>query len=286
MARIQVIVPTCEAGPHFKNFVAALREQENLQPSDVLVIDSSSMDETVQLARAAGFKVKIVARREFSHGGTRAAAVRETTADFLVFLTQDAILADRAAIKTLCATLEQDRQIGVVYGRQLPTDTTSIFGRYARLFNYPEVSRVNTVAAKQKFGLKAAFCSDSFAAYNRKLLLAIGNFLPVNFGEDTCAAAKLLLAGYKVAYCAEAQVYHAHSYGCWEEFQRYRVTGRFHREQAWLLENFGKAEGEGLRFVKSECHYLLAHGRWYLLPWAIFRNGCKYVGYFCGQHNL
>jgi len=31
-------------------------------------------------------------------------------------------------------------------------------------------------------------------------------------GEDTFAGARMLLAGYKIAYVADAQVYHSHNY--------------------------------------------------------------------------
>ena len=50
-----------------------------------------------------------------------------------------------------------------------------------------------------------------------------------------------------------------------------------------LLENFGKAEGEGMRYIKSEMKYLLDNGAWYLLLEWFIRNGMKYLGYKLGQ---
>jgi rhamnosyltransferase len=111
----------------------------------------------------------------------------------------------------------------------------------------------------------------------------MGNFdTKLNYGEDTIAAAKLLLAGYKTAYCAEATVYHSHNFTLAEEFTRYKITGKFHKEQQWLLQEFGKAEGEGVKFVKAELKYLLEQGNWRMIPDAFLHNAVKYIGYRFG----
>ncbi|BCH79609.1 hypothetical protein SEL3844_17250 [Salmonella enterica subsp. enterica serovar 4,[5],12:i:-] len=56
-------------------------------------------------------------------------------------------------------------------------------------------------------------------------------------------AAKMIQAGYKVAYCAEAVVRHSHNYTPREEFQRYFDTGVFHACSPWIQRDFGGAGG-------------------------------------------
>lgn len=280
---IALAVPTRNAGSDFKKFIAAVRSQDGLAPEDVLVVDSSSLDGTADLARAAGFRVKVIPAAEFSHGGTRAEIVESLSADIVAFLTQDAILADNDAVAKLVSVF-RDPSIAAAYGRQLPHRNTSPFGAFARLFNYGERSFVNKLEDRKIKGIKTAFLSDSFAAYRREALLSIGNFdKSLQYGEDTIAAAKLLMAGYRTAYCAEARVYHAHSNSIAEEYARYKETGRFHKEQHWLPDEFGRAEGEGLRFVKAELRYLCEQGKWYLLPLAFIRSGAKFLGYRMGR---
>jgi len=281
---VKVIVPTYNAGAQFPYFINVLKQQEGLCLLDVLIVDSTSTDNTIDLAKKSGFSLKIISHSNFSHGGTRAEFVEQTNADIIVFLTQDAILASDDSIAKLVSVFK-DEKIAAVYGRQIPKKDTNTFGAFARKFNYGECSFINTLEDKTTKGIKVAFFSDSFAAYRRKDLLAIGNFdKNLQYGEDTIAAAKLLLAGYKTAYCSEACVYHAHSFSILEEFNRYRETGAFHKEQNWLLKEFGKAEGEGLKFVKSEIQYLINQGKFYLIPMAIIRNVAKYIGYWYGLH--
>jgi rhamnosyltransferase len=77
-------------------------------------------------------------------------------------------------------------------------------------------------------------------------------------GEDTFTAAKLLLSGQSLRYQASAAVYHSHNYNGLQDFQRMFDTGVFHAQNPWLLQNFGKAEGEGAKLVKSQWAYLKA----------------------------
>ncbi len=134
-----------------------------------------------------------------------------------------------------------------------------------------------------KIGFKSIFISNSFAAYRREALMAVGGF-PRNviFGEDTVTAAKLLLSGWKIAYVAEAQVYHSHSYSWRQEFRRYFDIGVLHARESWLLEEFGGAGGEGGRFVRSELSYLWPK-HWWLIPSALIRTALKLVGYRLGR---
>lgn len=49
-------------------------------------------------------------------------------------------------------------------------------------------------------------------------------------------AAKAILAGYQVAYAADAVVRHSHNYKPLEEFKRYFDIGVFHAQEKWIRE--------------------------------------------------
>ena len=187
---------------------------------------------------------------------------------------------DEFSIENLVRCLISDEKIAAVYGRQMPYENTGILGKFARLFNYPETSKINSFEDRKEKGIKTTFFSDSFSAYKKTYLMKIGGFpLDVNFSEDTYVAGKLLKAGYKTAYCAEAKVFHSHNLSLIQEYKRYKEIGKFYRQEKWLLETFGKAEGEGLKFVISEAKYLVENGKFYYLPIAFLHNVVKYLGY-------
>ena len=279
---VSIIVPTCNAGESFYQFAEMIKKQ-TANIKQVLIIDSSSTDQTVSIAEEFGFDVEVIVRKKFGHGKTRQYALEKVNTEIVVFLTQDALLVDEFAIENLVKYLNEDEKISAVYGRQLPYPNTGILGSFARLYNYPEISKVNCYEDKDFKGIKTAFLSDSFSAYKKSLLLEIGGFPKnISFGEDTYVAAKFLMKGFKIGYCADAMVYHAHDYSLNQEYERNKEIGKFHKQEHWLLDTFGKAEGEGLKFVISEAKYLLKNGKWYMLPVAFMHNVVKFFGYKVG----
>jgi rhamnosyltransferase len=250
----------------------------------VVVLDSQSSDETTRLAHNAGFEVVQVERRHFNHGGTRRAGVQRLLADtdLLVCMTQDAVLADSSALANLLEAFD-DPRVGAAYGRQLPASDATAIAAHARRFNYPEVSGGVTLQDRERLGIKTCFLSNSFAAYRVSDLLAVGNFPErVILGEDACVAGRMLLAGKAIAYRADACVVHSHNYSLGEDFQRYFDTGVFHARERWLLDAFGSASGEGLRFVRSELSHLLRRAPW-RIPEALVRTAVKWLGYRLGR---
>lgn len=277
----KVIVPTLNAAEDWPLFAPMLLA--SVRPEQVLVIDSESTDGTAALARDAGFAVKSIARREFNHGGTRQlAAEMFPEVEILAYLTQDAVLADPQALSKLLEAAD-DPAIAAVYGRQLPRLAAGAIEAHAREFNYPALSDVHDLASRERLGLKTIFFSNSFAAYRRSALVAVGGFRrDVIFGEDTLLAAKLLLAGHRVAYVAEACVYHSHDYTWAREFQRYFDIGVLHCRERELIQKFGHAGREGERFVLSELRYLRQHDP-IRIPSALLRTGLKLLGYRLGK---
>jgi len=280
--KISLIVPTYNAEPYLHNLLKKLQEQT--VSFELLIIDSSSTDKTVEVAKQYTKHVVSIPTAEFDHGGTRTKAAKIASGDVIVFLTQDALPCDIDTIAKILKVFD-DSQIGAVYGRQIPYENTNLFGKHLRMFNYGNTSYIRTFYDREKYGIKTAFLSDSFAAYRKGALQKIDYFKNgLIVGEDSYAGAKMLMAGYSLAYSAEAKVYHSHSYTIIEEFRRYFDIGVFHQNEYWILETFGKIEGEGGRYVKSEFRYLLQQHGYFQIPVFFIRNGMKYLGYKLGYH--
>jgi rhamnosyltransferase len=278
---ISVIVPTLNAGSQWNRFSKALAA--NVRPDQVLIVDSSSDDATTTLAHMAGFRVLSIDRADFNHGGTRQMAAEVMhESEILVYLTQDAVLAGPEAIAELVKAFD-DPNVGVAYGRQLPRPGAGAIEAHARLFNYPAESNVRDVNSREELGFKSIFISNSFSAYRRSALMAVGGFRSgVILSEDTIVAANMLLNGWRIAYVAGAQVYHSHCYTWIQEFKRYFDIGVLHSREEWLLTRFGRANGEGKRFVVSEFSYLCKHAI-LQIPSAIIRTGLKLFAYRLGR---
>jgi rhamnosyltransferase len=281
--KIGLCIPTRNASSYADRLVKSILEQSR-KPETILIIDSDSNDGTVPKLERLGARFIRIPQSKFNHGGTRQRGVEMLVdMDVIIFLTQDAIPANSRAFELLVASLD-DPEIGAVYGRQLPQPKAAAIESHARLFNYPDESCVKSIADRDILGIKSVFISNSFAAYRRADLMAVGGFPPhVIMGEDTYIAGKMLLSGKKVAYCAEATVFHSHDYSLIEEFRRYFDAGVLHAREPWIRGRFGGAEGEGLRYVRSELRYLINCNPLLIAP-ALLRNVLKFVGFRVGLH--
>ena len=255
MYKVAIVIPTCNAGREFVRLLAEIAQQ-SLSIAYKLVIDSSSTDGTVDTARKYGWQVRCIPRAEFSHGGTRQMAVELLPKDIeiVVFLTQDVRLPDRYSLEKLLGAFVEDReaQVAAAYGRQVPHEGASLYAAVDREFNYPTVSRTKSMADSRELGIKTTFLSDSFAAYRVQDLLKIGGFPKINICEDMYVAGRLLLAGKRIAYVAEATARHSHEPKLKDMWCRYREMGRFQKENPWIGESFGRAGGEGRRLVRYQ----------------------------------
>lgn len=276
-----IIVPTLNAGLLWRDWIDALLAT-GVDVKNVYVVDSGSQDDTVQLAKGAGFNVNVIDSGSFNHGSTRQNAVTDIgNVDIVVFLTQDAVLSQPDSLPNILLPF-QDESVAAVCGRQLPRPGAGAIEAHARLFNYPEIASINSLLDADKKGLKAAFLSNSFAAYRVSVLKEVGGFpADVIFGEDMYVATKMLKAGHKIAYAADACVYHSHAYSFWQEMQRYFDMGVFHAREPWIRQALGGAEGAGLEFVASEHRYLLKHAT-LRVPEALLRTLLRYTGFRLG----
>lgn len=279
---ISLVVPTFNAGSLWVRWLSALKQQSRM-PDSTIVIDSQSDDDTAEIAFRHGVTLHFIERSEFDHGSTRQLGTEfSKDAGILVFMTQDAIFSNELSIEAILRAFS-DPLVGAAYGRQLPYESAKPIEAHARLFNYPDHSCVKQFADSKELGIKTAFISNSFAVYRREALMSVGGFPSGTiFGEDTIVAARMLLQGWKVAYCADAQVYHSHHYTYLQEFRRYFDVGVLHAREPWIQENFGGASGEGKRFVISELKYLLRKAPW-LIPSALLRTVLKLLGYRLGK---
>lgn len=280
--RVGVILPTRDAGPAFPALLEALGRQD-LSLAARLVVDTSSTDGTAGRAAAAGWDVLSILPQSFGHGRTRQQAlaylIRSQALDIVIYLTQDVVIEDDTALSRLVLPLWQDAAAGASYGRQLPHHGASDGAALLRMANYPPESRRKTLADRAVMGIRAPFLSDSFAAYRVDVLQAVGGFPDVAICEDMAVGARMLKAGFAIRYEADACVRHSHEMTLADTWRRYHAIGRFHRQHAWILETFGRAEGAGLGLLRMQMHTAWDHRSPLLALRFLAEDAVKYLAY-------
>lgn len=257
---LSVVIPTLNAADEIDSLLDTI-EAQSVQPLDILVVDSSSDDGTVdEVAKHPCVNLVRIERKEFNHGSTRDMALRRSAGEFVCFLTQDAVPASNRYLERLVAPFLADDSIALVTGRQLPKANTRRFEQLVRKFNYPNVPSVRSKSDLPKYGIKTFFASDTCSAYRRTAYLECGGFDHVNTNEDMLMAARFIASGLKVAYEPSAEVYHSHNLTPSQQFARNRAVGMFLESHADDLM-YASEIGEGGRLVKAVSSELLREGR-------------------------
>lgn len=277
--RISLIIPTLNAGMYIKMLISRLQGQDTL-PDEIIIIDSSSEDNTAVIAREMGVKTIVIPRQSFNHGKTRNMAAAEAKGDTLLFMTQDAVPRDNTLVTKLTAPLQMP-EIAAAFGRHIARPDSPPTEIFSRGFNYPDKSSVKGIDDVSMFGIKAFFFSNVCSAFKKDIFEASGMFPEVRSNEDMLMAARLILNNYKIAYVHDACVIHSHSYNIFQQLIRYYKIGSSLKHNNWLLK-FAGAEGEGMRFIKEQTSFIIKRYGYSWLPRIFLESAAKYVGYRIG----
>lgn len=246
----------------------------------VLVVNSSSGDGTVAVARELGAEVWVVPRAAFNHGATREAARRRLGTRVVVMMTPDVRPRSSAFLEALvhpvlagCAA--------VAYARQVARPGADPLERWGRSFCFPDRSELRSLADYARLGSANHYCSNACAAWSNAALDEIGGFRPTLVSEETIAVAELLRRGHRVAYVAEAVVEHSHPTSLVADFRRAFDIGYTRRLFRDLLLVAGSDERRGLAYLRGLLA-TLARERPALLPFALLHSAVRYAGYRLG----
>lgn len=221
-------------------------------------------------------------KREFDHGGTRRKGVSFSEADIFICMTDDALPADRYLTEHLVEALSQER-VAVAYGRQMAGRHAGAAERFTRSYNYPPQSFVKSKEDLPRLGVKTYFCSNACAAYRRDIYEESGGFISHTiFNEDMIYAAGVTERGYRIAYAADAKVYHSHHYTNLQQLRRNFDLGVSQAQHPEIFAGL-PSEGEGIRLVKETAVYLKDNGLALQIPGLCLTSACKYAGYLLGK---
>lgn len=279
---VDVIIPTRKPDDSFRRLLDMLGRQ-SIRIGHILIINTGEEDWDESLTKEIPeAEVFHITKEEFDHAATRNKGAGFSDADYLVFMTQDAVPADEWLIENLLAAF-RDPLVKISYARQLPKPDAHLTEGFVRSFNYPEESCIHRIEDVKKIGVKAFFCSNVCACYERRLFVQMKGFsAPAIFNEDMVYAGRILNLGYAVAYCPDARVLHSHNYSAVQQFHRNFDNGV---SQAMHREIFGrlKSEGEGMRMVRYVTGQLWKTGRVYLIPGFYLSCVARWTGFRLGK---
>ena len=245
--KIDIICPLYNAEKYLLALNKSLLKQQKVNINKIIYVLTESEDNTEKILIDNNLNYKKISRKEFSHSIVRENAARESNADIICFISQDIVIQDEEWLYKLTKCIING-EVDASYSRQISKFNN--IEKYTREYNYPSISIIKSENDIKTMGLKTFFFSDASSAIKRDIFIKLNGYdhkdLPIN--EDMYIAYKLIINGYKIKYCADSIVYHSHDFKLKEIYDRYKLTGKFFKENNYL-SNYGTNES-GTKLAK------------------------------------
>ena len=243
MKTIDIICPLYNAEEYIENLHKSFIMQKKVKINKIRYVLTESKDNTEEYLKNNNIEYKKIKKSEFSHSLVREKEAMESVSDVVAFVTQDVVIDDELWLYNLTKDIGKDN-IVAAYSRQV-TKYNNI-EKYTRESNYPAQSKVVSQDYISKLGLKTFFFSDASSAIDTSIFKKLNGYdgkkLPIS--EDMYIAYKIITNGYKIKYCAESVVHHSHDFTLKEVYDRYKLTGKFFKENSYL-NNYGTNKSGG-----------------------------------------
>ena len=253
--RVSILVLSKNGMPDIRNCLQAVYDQCTTNSFEVIVVDSGSTDETLEVAKAFHVQLELVPPTTFHHARTRNFAANLASGEILVFLSQDAIPSSDRWLDAMVANFS-DSSVGAVYGRQVPRPGSSSEREDALDVIYGEQKIVKDPAHRNGLGYRFYHFSDANSAMRRSVWEATSFPEDLKVFEDLGIAKRILDSGWKIVYEPEACVFHSHAHTTSDLFKRYFDIG-----YTLKVLNIWDAPGTRKSMLRDVCKLLKSKAR-------------------------
>lgn len=233
---VSVVIPTKDAGDSFAHFLSIIKSQRGIREIQIVVVDSGSTDQTVQLARECGAKVVEILPQAFSHSYARNLGAENASGDFLLFTVQDAMFPTETFLYEMY-NVYKNNELAAVSCAEYPREDADLFYRCCcwNHYEFLEVNAGDRIFAKPK--------EENFVTLRKNGQLSdIANFIPRDlfmkygyrddYAEDLDLGIRLIRDDYRIAFLSSVKIIHSHNRPA------FYYLKRGHVDQIFLTKKF------------------------------------------------
>lgn len=221
---VSIIIPAKNGAPRFSRVLEAVFAQQTSRSFEVIVIDSGSTDETLEIARQHAVRLYEIPPGEFSHSRTRNyGASLSRASQYLIFLNQDAVPSDVFWLEDLVRSIEWVPELKAVCATELVEDKTyyNVSGVASYVFRNSHTKGVHVIAPnilEQMLDLSPWQQRELFpfttvcAIFDKQHFMKYPFEEEISWGEDLHWAVKNSNKGYASGCSSLSCVYHHHRY--------------------------------------------------------------------------
>ena len=273
-----IILLTLNAGEKFRKVLKAIFNQ-TYNNFEVIIIDSSSIDNTLEYAKRHPIKIFKIPRSDFGHGKTRNLGAKLARGRYVVYLSQDAIPADNNWLANLLINLKKEDVAGV-FGKQIPNITANPLDFFSYKEDYPDIRKSISI---QNYKQNNVIFSNVNSAVKKSVILKYPYTENVPASEDLGWAIGIIKNNYKLIYEPTAAVIHSHKFSLINTIKLYFDQGVSysqiyqHENSTYLMLNSKR------RFI-NKIKYLIKNYKYHWILISLTIDATKYLSETLGKN--
>lgn len=211
---ISTVIRTYNEAEFIGRLIQSLRNQQGCGLDlEIVVVDSGSVDTTLDILKNLNVKVIKIAKSEFNYSKALNLGIDQINGELIVILSAHSIPFTSHWLEKMVRHFEDENTAGV-YCRQIPR---------------PDTNLLESMRIEKTFGEDSkVFISDNYefptfsnaASCVRRRAWERHKFINLAAAEDREWSKWAIENGYRIIYDAEAKVYHCHNESCRKAAQR------------------------------------------------------------------
>ncbi len=240
--KVSVVIRCLNEADHLPRLLESIAHQ-TFKVAEVIIVDSGSSDNTVDIASSWGARIVHIEPREFTFGRSLNFGARVASGDILVMVSAHTYPVSDTWLEALVQPF-QDPAVALVYGGQRGEDRSKFSERQLFKQWFPEESCDNQ---------RHPFCNNANAAVRRSVWATLPYDDEIPALEDIHWAKRAMERGFKVSYVAEAAIVHVHQEPYAQIHRRYRREAMgMHVIFPWERMSLLQALSLGLNAIRSD----------------------------------
>jgi glycosyltransferase involved in cell wall biosynthesis len=275
MSDVTVLIRTLNEADHLDETLSAVVNQLRVNAS-IVVVDSHSDDDTVEIARSYNATVVQVPREEFTFGKGLNVGLEIAETRYVAPLSAHAVPTTRSWLEHLLEGIEEDSVAGA-YGRQIAGLNANPLERRELLDNYGTVRREQVT-------------DPYFSNANSIIDCRVWEKIPFDeqlpASEDREWASEVQEEGYKIIYIPDATVKHTHEDSLKSLYSRNYIEGRAlnHIENDRSVSLTSLFGGSMLETIRDAKFIIQKQSGWSYLIYSPIYRFTQQLGRWGGYH--